>query len=396
VGLTQRRQGAKADSAPVPVLRALAPWREILLALIVVAYGANASRGVEEPPPAAKRQDESAGYRVETILAGLDHPTSVIVRPGSEGLGTAELFVAESGAGRVLRIVIDDPVKSEPVITGFPVAEIAALPGLRGGPLGLAFLSRNRLAVGGGGLGDGEDVVRVYSVSDAATTLEYDQTDHTAGPVPASESSETGEGDFFSLAASDRVFLVAPLSGDDAGWLLKATLDANRIAGLEPFIATREASDAAGPTAVAVDPQPQRHYVVVAQRGEPTAERDSRLTMYSSTSGAMALNLNTGLRDVFALGYSPSPSFDLYSADYSQAEPADGGIYRIEAAQVDGRESCRAVKIAAIARPTSLAFTGDGAMYVTAFGEASDESESDAKPNGVLLKITPQSDTPRL
>jgi hypothetical protein len=396
VGLTQRRKGAKADRELAPFLCAHAPLREILLASIVLGLGVVPSYGLNEPPPAAEPGDESAGYRVETILEGLDHPTSVVARPGSEGLGAAELLVAESGAGRVLRVVVDDPVKSEPVITGFPQTEIAALPGLRGGPLGLAFLSRNRLAVGGGGSGDGEDSVRVYTIPDDGATVAYDRVDHSAGPVPPGEQSETGEGDFFSLAASDRVFLVAPLSGDRRGWLLKATLDANRITGLEPFVATREASGVAGPTAVTVDPQPQRHYVVVAARGELTGERDSRLTMCSSTSGAVAMNLNTGLRDVFALGYSPSPSFDLYAADFAQAAPSDGGIYRLEAAEVDGRESCRPVKIAAVVRPTSLAFTGDGAMFVTAFGDASGEAEGDAKPNGVLLRITPNVGIPRL
>jgi hypothetical protein len=370
--------------------------REILLTLCVAALSASPSHALEEPPAFAESRDDSASYRVDTILTGLDHPTSVVVRPGSEGLGTAELFVAESGAGRVLRVLIDDPVKSEPVITGFPISEIAALDGLRGGPLGLAFLSRNRLAVGGGGLGDGEDLVRVYSIPDDAAALEYNQIDHSAGPVAAGERSETGEGDFYSLAASDRVFLVAPLSGDKTGWLLKATLDANRIAGLEPFVATREASGAAGPTAVTVDPQPQRHYVVVAERGAATDERDSRLTMYSPSSGAVALNVKTGLRDIFALGYSPSPSFDLYAADFSLARTGDGGVFRIEAAQVDGRESCRAAKVSAVNRPTSLAFTGDGAMFVTAFGKAEGETREDEKPTGVLLKITPQSGTPRL
>jgi hypothetical protein len=40
-----------------------------------------------------------------------------------------------------------------------------------------------------------------------------------------------------------------------------------------------------------------------------------------------------------------------------------------------------------------LAFTPDGALYVTAFGE---RNIVDAPPTGILLKITPKPGTPRL
>jgi hypothetical protein len=62
---------------------------------------------------------------------------------------------------------------------------------------------------------------------------------------------------------------------------------------------------------------------------------------------------------------------------------------------VDGRESCRPVKIAAIKRPTALAFTADGALYVTAFGDSAGDDDG-AKPAGALLRITPKGDAPRL
>jgi hypothetical protein len=125
--------------------------------------------------------------------------------------------------------------------------------------------------------------------------------------------------------------------------------------------------------------------------GEPTAARDSRVAMYSPTSGELALNLATDLCDIVGLAYSPRG--DLYAVDFAWAEPKAGGVYRLEAAQVDGRESCRAVKIASVVHPTAIAFTPDGSLCVTAFG---DRNEPDAAPTGVLLNITPIEDAPKL
>jgi hypothetical protein len=142
---------------------------------------------------------------------------------------------------------------------------------------------------------------------------------------------------------------------------------------------------------VAIDLKPNHHYLVVSQLGELTAARDSRVAMYSPTSGELALNLATGLHDIVGLAYSPTG--DLYAVDFSWADAKAGGVYRLEAAQVDGRESCRAVKLAAAVRPTSLAFTPAGSLYVTAFGERTDP---DAAPTGVLLHITPQAGGPKL
>jgi hypothetical protein len=51
------------------------------------------------------------------------------------------------------------------------------------------------------------------------------------------------------------------------------------------------------------------------------------------------------------------------------------------------------VKIAAVERPTSLAFTADGSLYVTAFG---DRNDPDAPSTGALLKITPKEGAPPL
>jgi hypothetical protein len=300
-----------------------------------------------------------------------------------------ELFFSESGAGRVVRVAADKQDEVTAVVTGFPRAPWSSDPGRQVGPLGLAFITRTKLAVGTGGLGLGEDLIRVYALPADAVALEYDQADHSVGPVPADSRSETGEGGFLSLATIEEEIekaLFAASSGDDAeGWILKAALGGNRLSDLRPFIATRRVAGAAAPTSVTINPKPRAHYLVVGQMGEAGDDRDSRITFYGPATGAMALNLNAGLYDVCGLAYS-RPSGDLYAIDFAWANPEAGGVYRIESAEVDGRESCRAVKIASVRRPTSLAFAPDGALYVTAFGERAD---ADSPPTGTLVKIVP-------
>jgi len=351
----------------------------------VAAIVASPACLADEPPPAAEGVDDSSKYTVETLVDGLNHPTGLALRPGAAAEGPFELHLAESGAGRVVRVSTAKPDALAPVINGFPVGEFPDSPPFRAGPLAVAFLSPNRLAVGTGGLGAGRDLVHVYALPENGAPLPYDKFDHSVGPVAASNRSAGGEGSFTALAKTEDALFAVPAAGDQRGWVLKAILDANRLADLQPFIATQSAAGVGAPRAVVVNPKTNYHYLVVGQAGEPSLQRDSRITMYSPASGEPALNVSVGLYDVVGLAYSPGG--DLYALDFAAAKPSEGGVYRLEAATVDGRETCRAVKIASVLRPTALVFTPDGALYVTARGDAAD---------GKLLKITPQDDAPKL
>ena len=341
----------------------------------------------------APARDESRQYAVETLSSGLDNPCGVAVRPGAPPAGPWEIFIAESGAGQVVRASSTaDSAKPAPVIVGFPRASYGSGPSYRIGPLSLDFLTPTKLVVGTGGLDDGKEIVQVYLLPDSNEPIAYDKADHAVGPVIAGPKSATGEGNFFGLAKTEDALFVASHGDDAYGWILKASLAANRLADLQPFIATRKLTGGGAPSGLAINPKPNAHYLVVSQMGTTGEARDSVLSFFSPRSeNKLALMLPLGLRDAVAIAYSPSG--DLYALDFSWAAPAEGGVYRIDAAPVDGREGCRPVKIAAVTRPTGLAFAPDGSLYVTAIG---DRTDLDQPPTGVLLKITPAGDTPKL
>jgi hypothetical protein len=387
--LTQRRKGAKRRMGFSPFrLCAFAPLRETLLLLAFACLTGSAAQSAQlVPPMAAEPRDDASLYTVETIASGLACPTSLAVRGGATAVAPFQLFIAEAGEARIVRVAAEKDAKVTPVIVGFPKSDRGPLLGGSVGPLSVAFLTANRLVVGDGGLGDGADLIRVYSLPDGDAELTFDQVDHTAGPIKASSRSIAGEGAFADLAGSDDACFVVPRSGDERGWILKAIVDANRVAGLEPFVSVRDALGATHPTAVTVDPRTDHHYLLIATAGEFDGQPDSRVTMVSPTSGDAALALAPGLRDITAIAYSPAG--DLYVADFAASDPRAGGAYRLEAAQVDGRESCRAVKIARVERPTALAFTPDGALYVTTLGEAGGAT-------GAVVRITPNENTPPL
>ena len=215
--------------------------REALLCVTVALLGVSLARAAD-PPPFAEGRDDSDQYVVETVASGLDHPTSVAVRPAAQGEERFDLFFSETGARRVLRWSTDRDHDPRPIITNFPAGEAPA-DETPTGPWGLDFLSRNRLAVGSGGL---RGAVRVYSLPDDESELDYEAVDHTVGPVERDDESAEPDGFFMSMAHAESAFFVVARDGDSRGGILKATLDANRLAGLEAFATAVDGSDASG------------------------------------------------------------------------------------------------------------------------------------------------------
>ncbi len=134
--------------------------------------------------------------KTETVVGGLDNPVAVAMRATG-----GDLFVSESGAGRVVRITLGKDAKPEPAITGFPVGPSPDLPDLRVGPLGLAFTASDYLVVGSGGEGPGKDAVRAFNLPADHKPLALDDAKKTLTMKSVGES-KTAESWFYSVAAA--------------------------------------------------------------------------------------------------------------------------------------------------------------------------------------------------
>lgn len=308
--------------------------------------------------------DESANYQSEIVLNELDSPTGLAVREGPVGIGPHELFISESGAGRVFRVSTAQPKKASDAITGFPL-----------GPLGLTLLTRTKLAVC-----SGENVVGVYALPIGGSAITADQADHTVGPLAAKTLAKVGQNRFLGLAKTDDSLFIVAGDGKQTGWILKAGIEANRLAFLQPFIQTHKNTQAGAPTCITTTPKDRPSFLVVGQMGNKKITNGSSITFFVPSTGTLALSLGTGLHDISGLAYSPAGN--LYALDISLQDEQSGGVYRLDDARIEGKQACRATKIASVVRPTALAFTPDGILYVTAHGPGENAKQ------GVLVKIT--------
>lgn len=348
----------------------------LLVVLHLWTSSASAQQTVSLVPPG----DESANFETEVLLSGLDNPTGLTVRPTKTNRGPFELFVAESGASRVLRFSTDAPQQTDEVVIDFPLGLLDAQSKHRVGPLGLSFLSRAKLLVGAKGNRVGEDVVLGYTLPSDGTVLDADQEDHSVGPIESNIAAKIDGLQFCGLAMMDQLCFVTSGGQETQGQIFKAGVEANHLSYLQPFIDLQKVTSTGAPAGIAVIPEPRPAFLVVGLMGHRESAKDSRLAYFLPTTGELAMNLPVGLHDIVSLAYSPSGQ--LYAADFSWHDEQAGGIYRIDDARIEGQQSCRAVKIAAVVRPFCLAFTPDGSLYATAFG-----NDENAK-QGTLVKIT--------
>lgn len=350
-------------------LRPLA-WMTLAFSLCVAcSIGSRALRAEDKPA-------EKLAV-AKPILDGLDNPTGVAIQPG-----TGHLFVADSGAGRV--IVVDPKQKTEArvAVGGFPADIYGKGPKYNIGPLGLAFLDKNTLVVGDGSMKDGEEVVRIYDVS-KNVTLKHDAAKHTLGPIKAGEDSEKGEGNFYAVAATKTAIYITSNGDDTKGWVLRAELSSGKPGELKPFIPTKkrlEGVDHPTDAPVGITMNNSGH-IVVGQMGEINVEGDSLLTVYDPEDGSLKSLAKTGLYDIAGLAYSPK-SGKLYGVDYAWMAPEKGGLFELDLNEDAGTVEVK--RIANLDKPTSLAITAEGTIYVTTIGTA--KEGADKKP-GLLLRI---------
>ena len=312
----------------------------------------------------------------EVIATGLSTPSGVAIQPN-----TGHVFVADSGAGRIVRVIKGNV---EAVITDFPGEGYGNGPTYNIGPLGLLFLDENTLIVGGGGLPDGEDMIRVFTVPGVGQEpIKASDTLGDAFSLKASgdkrdDDAKPGEGNFYGLARGSRGVFVTCNGDDQQGWVALATLtQGNRITKFERSIATKVATNVQAPVAATSSPQ---GYLTIGQMGVTRNVKDSLLTFYSEVGTKLGV-YRTGLNDITGLAYGPRHK-RLFALDFNWANPKLGGLYKLVDMKNDTK--CEAVLMSRLEKPTALAFTTDGDCYITLAGSA---KPADGKPDGKLIII---------
>lgn len=319
---------------------------------------------------------------VETVVDGLSNPFGVAVQPG-----TGHVFVSDSGALRVIRIVDG---KIAEVITGFPKGVLGTAPKYDVGPLGLAFVDQNTLIVGCGGDEDGAGTLRMYKIPEAgADAISADKMEGDALMLAANpDDNVVGEGNFVGVAVFGDSVYVTCEGDEEKGWIGKAKLVDGKLAEFTRAIATRERTNFPAPSAITKSPE---GYIVVGQKGTKSEAGDSLVTFYDVSGEQLAdWKYTTGLNDISGLAYGPRRG-RLFATDISWDKPAAGGVFKIIRGDLPGQ--CKTDKFAELDKPTAMAFDDDGNLYVATIGAGAGEA---AKPPGALMVIKGLDDEPKV
>ncbi|REK25681.1 MAG: hypothetical protein DWQ42_10520 [Planctomycetota bacterium] len=314
------------------------------------------------------------------VLEGLANPTSLTISPDGE------LFVAESGAGRVVHVVGDQP---EALITDFAVVS-AQLAGrqLAFGPTSLVALDRQTLAVGHQDSATESARISVFRLPAPGESIPASEAiaefvPRAGQPRPTSEKAAVTSLVLRSGEGNDSKSIYATLAtASEAGWVGQVDWRSGRAMGrIDPFSRARPATDTRWPRALALSTQSPNQYLVVADAGQPSADRDSQISFHDLKSRLILLQIPIGLYDVSGVAYSERTPY-LYVLDLAMANPQEGGLFRLDQTIANGRQSVKAVKIAALESPTALAFAPNGCLFVTTRGPVTREGEP---PSGKLL-----------
>jgi hypothetical protein len=314
----------------------------------------------------------AADAKVETVYEGLNNPAGIAVQPE-----TGHVFIADSGALKVVRIVDG---KAEDVITGFSKDVYGKGPMYDIGPLGLAFLDKDTLVVGGGGKPDGEEELFLFTVPKAGEKAIAADKPKLSFKLPAMADVK-GEGNFYGIAITKTGIYVTTNGDDTKGWVAKADINGTKVENFARSIATKEAVEVDAPIGITISP---RGEIVVGQMGDINVPEDGLLSFYSAKDGKLLANYKTGLNDITALTYSPKGQ--LYATDFAWLDATKGGLFQFIAEIKEGKPSLKATKIASLDKPTAMAFGSDGTLYITLIGTAKEGSKSSP---GKLVKIAP-------
>jgi hypothetical protein len=314
---------------------------------------------------------------VDTVLTDLNEPSSVAIRPGGAP-ERYEVFVADSGARRAIKISSNAPNRSTDVIAGFPAA---SAPGNRrpmGNPFGLLFVDEKHLVVGVAGA---PPELRLYELTDAGAPLTANAAKQRVTPEPLGEESKVVYGEPIGLArtrSNDFVpdMLMAAIRGSGVAKVpVRANVlgEMSRLESMPSFRPT--AFFLSSPTALAISEQ---GYLLAVDDGSRSIR--NRFMFLNPTNGQVVLGFDPGLTDVSGAAYSPK-SGNLYALGTAYGEDEEG-LFRLDDARKPGEQQISVTKVADIEQATALAFGPDGALYVTTLGDKTKDDD------GALLKVT--------
>ncbi len=354
---------------------------QIAVWLLLGAMTASVSWAQEQTKKEEKGKEDkkTAGPQVQDIVINLYNPCGVTVQPK-----TGHVYISDSGNLRLLRFT---PAKGEQapsiaeVVVGFPKDVYGKGPKYEIGPLGLLFATDNLLAVGGGGKPDGEEVLWFFDVSQIKDKpIEAKAAKFIAGPIPKSDKTNRGEGNFYALTLAAGAVYVTTNGDDTKGWVARCPIKDGTPGKLELAIATKPQVEVDAPVGVTTSPQGK---LVVGQAGEINVPEDSLLTFYDPASGKLELKLETPLYDIVALAYHPK-SGTLYALDFAWMAPDKAGLYRLDVTTGD-KPSLKVTKVLKLDKPTAMAFTPEGQLYITLIGTA---KEGDKYKPGKLIRVS--------
>lgn len=301
---------------------------------------------------------QTQGYRATVVADGLMNPSYVAFRPGSDAL-----TICDTGNGCV---VVIDKDGITPIITDMKTEYWKDVDGkkmFKLGPLTGAWINENKFAVSNAGVGDGDEQIFTYKISnDGAPGNEIIQRTNSVPPT-TDDDIDNGEGNLSGMALleDDKTFFVAGQGYDGKSWVLRGDIEAGT---LEPWLSADDAG------------------IEINSPMQCVAWRGNLLVIYSGAGGeedGLAVEWDTESKKVLnqwslgiidPMGIAPVPNsgneFIVTDNVWALEKVNPGKLYRVRLLNSGKVE--KDLVADNVPGPVHCAFGPDGRLYVACLG----------------------------